>query len=97
MNITTGPKNSKDIALKLHKQFAHPTPEKLIKLIRNANVNDKSLEENIISISKDCLTCIRHQRPTPRPKVSLPMACKFNEAISMDLKIYDKHFFFGYC
>ncbi|CAL4151221.1 unnamed protein product [Meganyctiphanes norvegica] len=39
------------------------------------------------------MTCVQLQRPPPRPVVCIPMATEFNEAVSMDLKIYGKYYF----
>ncbi|CAL4122709.1 unnamed protein product, partial [Meganyctiphanes norvegica] len=86
-------KNTRAIAEKLHKQFAHPTADKLIKLVRNSGVKDKLLEEEIKVLSGKCMTCVQLQRPPPRPVVCIPMATEFNEAVSMDLKIYGKYYF----
>ena len=33
--------DNRTIAHKLHRQFAHPTPQKLIKLINNAGIKNK--------------------------------------------------------
>ncbi len=55
MMAVSGSQSPKYIANKLHRQFGHPTCEKLIKLIRNAGVNDKKLEKEIINISKESL------------------------------------------
>ena len=41
-------------AVKLHKQFTHPTSEKLIKLLRNANINSEDLEREIKAVSEKC-------------------------------------------
>ena len=50
--------NNKAIASKLHRQFAHPTPDRLIKLIKNTGVKNKNLEKEIRHASKYCITCI---------------------------------------
>ena len=83
----------KRIANKLHKQFAHPTPEKLIKLIRGAGNENVALEDEIKSISRKCEVCQRFRRTPSRPVVSLPLANKFNEVIAMDLKSFGNIYF----
>ena len=80
--------NVKKTAEKLHKQFAHPTAEKLIKLIRDAGYGDKKLEDAVNSLSGSCDVCLRFKRNPSRPVVSIPLARKFNDVISMDLKSY---------
>ena len=83
-----------DIALKLHRQFAHPTPEKLIKLLNSAgqpgSSNDK-LKESIAEVTKECSTCQVYQGSPPHPIVRLPLATSFKECIAMDLKFYKGH------
>ena len=93
MMAVSGSQSPKYIANKLHRQFGHPTCEKLIKLIRNAGVNDKKLEKEIINISKECLYCMQYKRAPPRPVVSMPLASSFNESVSMDLKMWNKYTF----
>ena len=51
--------NDKAIASKLHRQFAHPNPNKLIRLIRNSSIKSKNLEKEVLSNSKYCITCIK--------------------------------------
>lgn len=81
------------IAVKLHKQFAHPTSETLIKVIRNAEIKDDRMERCITSITEKCETCIKNKRPKPRPVVCVPMATEFNECIAFDLKVWGNSYF----
>ena len=76
----------KDKAIKLHRQFAHPAPKKLISLLKSSGTDDKELEEEIHKTSKRCKVCKELKRPPPRPVVGLPMATKFGECVAMDLK-----------
>ena len=82
------------IALKLHKQFAHPSVEKLTKLLRNANILNKELENEIKSVSEKCEICCKFKKPQPRPVVGMPLSSKFNEAVSMDLKVWRQNSYF---
>ena len=43
--------NKMKIAKKLHSQFSHPPPEKLIKLLSNAGMNDEDLKNAISEVS----------------------------------------------
>ena len=86
--------DSKKVALKLHKQFAHPTPEKLIRLLKCAKMNNSDLEEQVKSVSETCNICCKLRKPTPRPIVSIPLAYKFNETISVDLKVWKVNLYF---
>ena len=77
-------------AEKLHKQFGHPSANKLISVIRTAGVSNKNLEDSIEAFTSSCATCVKFKRPNPRPVVSVPMASRFNELLAMDLKIWGK-------
>ena len=78
------------IALKLHKQFGHPTAINLIKLIRSAGIDNSDLEREIDGAAKNCEVCVRYKKASLRPVVSMPMATKFNESVAMDLKVWGK-------
>ena len=88
MMAVSGSQSSRNIASKLHRQFGHPTSEKLIKLVKKAGINDKQLEKEINFISQQCIYCLQYRRAPPRPVVSMPLANKFNETVSMDLKMW---------
>ena len=81
------------IALKLHKQFAHPPMERLIKFVNSAGQPwcSETLKEEIRKVSQNCETCRVYKKPPPRPVVGLPLASKFQECVAMDLKFYNKH------
>jgi hypothetical protein len=85
--------NVNKVAHKLHKQFGHPTPVKLIALLKNAGVLNKALETAVNSVCSSCDVCARFKKAKPRPIVSLPLADKFNETIAMDLKSWGKVYF----
>ena len=81
------------MALKLHRQFGHPSQEKLLNLIKNAGITDGDLKLEIIKVSETCDICMKHRKPMPRPVVSLPLATKFNSTVAMDLKKWNKVYF----
>ena len=56
-------------------------------------ITDKKLEREINSVTKQCITCLKHRRTPPRPVVSLPMSSKFNDVVAMDLKSWGKSYF----
>ena len=86
--------SDKKMASKLHKQFAHPTAEKLIKLLRNANKSSDNLENEIKTYSKNCEICFKLQKPKPTPVVAMPLATDFNGAVAIDLKYWQKSVLF---
>ena len=89
--VVTKCDTDKEIAIKLHKVFAHPSEKKLVDLINSAgkkwSEND-NLKKKIKEISKNCETCEKFRRPSPRPVVGLSLATTFNECVAMDLKFY---------
>ena len=91
--IATADRSKQETALKLHRQFPHPRPEKLIKLLNCAgepwNCNEE-LKQQIKDVSSNCKTCQIYQKPLPRPVVGLPLATTFQECVAMDLKFYKK-------
>ena len=74
------------ILLKLHRQFGHPPMKRLIALLKDAGMWRDEYEENLSLINERCEICKRYSRTPSRPVVALPMASKFNEKVSMDLK-----------
>ena len=91
--ITTADRSKQETALKLHRQFSHPRPEKLIKLLNCAREPwncDEELKQQIEDVSSNCKTCQHYQKPPPRPVLGLLLATKFQECIAMDLKFYKK-------
>lgn len=73
---------------KLHIQFAHPNPERLINLLRDAGIDDSSVFDLVKSITADCDTCKRYKKKPLRPVVGFPLASTFNEVLAVDLKSY---------
>ena len=79
------------IASKLHRQFAHPPPENLLRLFNSAGnpwSEDEELKNEIKLTSKTCSTCRLYKKPAPKPIVGLPSASRFQEFVAMDLKFY---------
>ena len=97
MQITltiTENKSKHDIAVKLHRQFAHTPAEKLVKLLNAAGepwCGDSELKNEIQKVTNNCQTCKDYRKATPRPVVGLPMASTFQECVAMDLKFYKRH------
>jgi len=70
----------------LHRQFAHPSSEKLSELLKNSNSWKTEYKKIIEDIHDKCETCIKFKKGVRRPVVSLPMAKRFNQVLTMDLK-----------
>lgn len=81
-----------DKAVKLHKQFAHASKERLRRLINESpQFNDPSFLKMIDKCCDTCKFCLEHKRPPLRPVVGLPLANVFNEVVCMDLKEHIHH------
>ena len=91
LNIVSVSKHdNKSIASKLHSQFAHPTANKLIKLVNAAGLgNDLDLIQKIRKVSDQCKICHIYRRPAPKPVVAMPLATSFNEVVALDLKMFE--------
>ena len=84
------PKEVQKKLLHLHRQFAHPPMEKLIKLLKDAEFWEDEYTEMLNKIHESCVTCKEYAKVPPRPVVALPMATKFNEKVAMDLKQWEE-------
>ena len=76
----TNDKDNLNITLKLHRQFAHPSQEKLLQFIKNAVEpwrGNQNLVQEIKNVSNNCPTCKKYKKVSPRPVVGLPMATGF--------------------
>lgn len=89
MNSATDSLDEKSLeknALKLHRQFAHPPPDRLKRLVKDSGMKDQKILPFIDKVSRECNTC-QQLRPSPsRPVVGFPLATDFNEVVAMDLK-----------
>ena len=79
--------------LKLHRQFSHPTAEKLIKLIKEAGLFNEQWKQEVNKVSDNCDICRKFKKVPPRPVVGFPIGKVFNEAIGMDLKVWGSDYF----
>ena len=91
VNLTMESTDKRKTAIKLHKQFAHPPPEKLKSLLRTAGQLTKEIAREIDTVSSNCDVCKRYKRPNNRPVVCMPLAKDFNDTVAMDIKVYDKN------
>ena len=88
----TNVKSNKEIALKLHRSFAHPSAERLLRMINAAGKewsSNETLKDDIRQVSENCEVCKIYKKAPARPSVGLPTATEFNEMVGMDLKQYD--------
>ena len=73
---------------KLHKQFAHPTYDRLKAFMKDAGTKESKCLELVDLVSENCQVCKRFKGTPARPVVSLPISNEFNEAVAMDLKVF---------
>ena len=72
---------------KLHKQFGHMTKRKFLQFLKTSSVKwMDSLSKDVQNIVDKCEGCILRKRNPDIPAVALPMAVRFNQRVSMDLK-----------
>ena len=79
--------------LKLHKQFGHASSNNLKNLL-NAGLLTTEISKVVDEISKNCVICKTHKKPSPRPDVSLLRATKFNQTVAIDLHSLDKNIWY---
>ena len=76
----------KKTLFKLHCQLGHPREENLKSLIVNAGLWKDSFQESFDKMYENCQICKKYKKTPPRPKVAMPFANEFNEAVCADLK-----------
>ena len=72
--------------LKLHRQFGHPSENRLKALLVDAGVWSEQFASDLHKIQSNCEICKMYMRTPSRPIVALPLASQFNEKVCMDLK-----------
>ena len=77
------------VAMKLHRQFGHPTKLKLFEILKRAGLgDDDELKNEVDKVYETCDICRNFKKQSPPPAVGLPHATFFNETVAMDLKFY---------
>ena len=77
----------KQKAIKLHKQFSHPSKERLLSFVKNSRgFRDKDFLKCIEECTDNCQICLEFKRPKLRPIVAFPLGNKFNDVVCLDLK-----------
>ena len=86
VSLPENDEEKKVVLVKLHRQLGHPRKETMVKLLKNVNCDDKTTRTMVAEINDKCQICKRFTTTPPRPVVSLPPACEFNEVLTVDLK-----------
>ena len=74
--------------VKLHRQFKHPSAEKLYNLLKRSKVADVDSDTRRLleEITKSCNTCATFSRPPQRFRVTIPPdEIVFNKEVALDL------------
>ena len=87
-------KEKRDILMKLHKQFGHRHPDKLISLLKSAGTIDSEVPSIVKDICSNCAICHKIKRPQSKPVVAFPHANDFNQIVAMDLHEIDHNFYY---
>ena len=87
---TENNKSKNDIAIKLHQQFVHPSPDKNAKIayLSWGPMTVRQRSQEIKKFSDECAICKIYRKKPQQPVVGLPTATSFQECIAMDLKFY---------
>ena len=80
------PKANYKKVLKLHRQFCHPKPDALYKLIKTSGTNSSEIHKICRDVYDRCESCQRYGTKKLRPVVAFPTASDFNERLAVDLK-----------
>ena len=91
---TTSKQKKRDILLKLHIQFCHPSSNRLISLLKSAGSIDSETQSMINDISSKCVVCHKLRRPQSKPVVGFSHANDFNQIVAMDLHMIDHNFYY---
>lgn len=73
-------------AEKLHRQFAHASKERLLRLLKDGGCTNSDFLAEVEKCCDECSFCLKYRKPKPRPIIGFPKAQEFNGCVSMDLK-----------
>ena len=71
---------------KIHQILCHPRKEILLNFFRDSSSNDEETMDIVKDVSNNCKVCLTHKRAPSDPKVGLPLACDFNQCVTLDLR-----------
>ena len=74
------------IASKLHRKFGHSTLQKLKKVLKSSNADDRELLEIIVTIDNKYQVCMKYKKTKLRPSVGFLLSKDLNDVVAMDLK-----------
>ena len=74
---------------KIHAQFGHQRKRAFVDLLKGAGKWKEQFSAMIDKIVDNCEGCLMRRRNPDRPVVALSLGKDFNDAIAMDLKVWD--------
>ena len=74
---------------KIHRQFAHPSKQSLIKLLQEGGLWSQEVSDCVDEIYLKCDICKQTSRVPSRPVVCMPLSRCFNDIIAIDLKLFE--------
>ena len=82
-------KDQREIIRKMHKQAGHQSKKKFMDFLKQGSIDwdEKVLEEELETISKNCHGCILKRKSPSKPVACIPVSYQFNQCIGVDLKI----------
>ena len=71
---------------KIHQILCHPRKEILLNFFRASSNSDDETLDIVKEVSNSCKVCLKHKRTPSDPKVGMPLACDFNQCVTLDLR-----------
>ena len=75
---------------KMHHGLGHPSQESMERMLKADGSFNKDVHLVLNKLYSNCLTCLKHKKAKPTPKVAPPMSSDVNDCITLDLKLYPK-------
>ena len=78
----------------MHEQLGHPSKAVFTRMLTTTKImkdGNSKLSTYVNKLYETCPTCIQFTKSKPRPKVSPPLATRFNQTLSLDLKVWPEH------
>ena len=84
------PESWEEALTKLHRQFAHPMKKRLKSLIEAAGQWKAEMDPILAKVVEECKVVRCKMKPFSKPVVAMPRAFKFNDMLTLDLKVRHK-------
>ena len=78
---------------KLHRQFGHTGKDRFVKLLKSAGAWFEQQQSIVDNLYSKCDICKIFAKKPNKPAVSMPLASRFNQVVTMDLKKWNYRLF----